>query len=185
MKKIIVSVLLLVLIGAYFYYSKEPRINIVNGIKSGSYILHVKVPESDGAIVTFSNTSEFADKKFTESEFSIENSSAKGSVVALLENIEPLGIKRFLLPYFVNYGGSGTFLYVGLFSIENSTLKHLDSLFIGDRIELLKITAVDNMKAVLEYNGYKDDKAMSTVPDKYTKIDLLLKGNKFLKIITN
>jgi hypothetical protein len=181
MKKIIVIVLVITFIGIYFLKTEKSYIDIKSGIKSGSYALHVDVPESEGTRVVFSRTAEFSNHKFTGSGFDIKDSSAKGSVIALIDNIEPLGMKQFLLPFFVNYGGSGTFLYIGLFSIDKKRINHLDSLFVGDRVELLNLTSVDNLKIILEYNGYKKGRSMSTIPDNYTKVDLLLKDNKFIK----
>jgi len=181
MKKVVLILIVIMLLGIYLFKLKEPHINIEDGIKSGSYTLSIDVPESDGAKVIFSHTGKFNDKKFTGSAFDIVGSSSKGSVVALLNDIEPLGIKQFLLPFFVNYGGSGTFLYIGLFEIDKKKIKHLDSIFVGDRVELLNISAVDNLKVILEYNDYKKGRSMSTIPDKYIKKDLLIEDKKFLK----
>ena len=185
MKKIIAVVLISILGSICFFYDNEPHIDIEKGIKSGSYSLHVNVPESDGVRVSFSQTGKFNDQKFTGSGFVIKNSNAKGSVIALLEEIEPLGMKQFLLPFFVNYGGSGTFLYIGLFDIEKKSIHHLDSIFIGDRVALLNLSSQDNLEALLEYNGYKRGRSMSTIPDNYTKISLFIKDKKLLKVGSN
>jgi hypothetical protein len=166
-------------------YNKEPSIDIEKGIKSGSYVLYINVPESNGEKVTFSQTVKFDNTKFTGGIFNIVDSSAKGSVVALIDEIEPLGIKQFLLPFFVNYGGSGTFLYLGLFSIEKNRVEHLDSMFIGDRVELLNISVVDNIEIILEYNGYKKGRAMSTIPDEHKTLNLSIKDKRIIKKALN
>jgi hypothetical protein len=185
MKKLVIAVFVFMVLGSYFYYSKESCIDILSGIKSGSYSLHVDVPESDGSSVIFTKVGNFDNKKFTGAGFDIKNSSSKGSVMALLDEIEPLGMKQFLLPFFVNYGGSGTFLYIGLFDIVGTKTNHLDSLFIGDRVELLNLSATDNIEVLLEYNGYKEGKSMSTIPDELRKLNLLIKGKKLLKVSGN
>lgn len=185
MKKILIIVLVIASVVIYFFRTQDSYIDISKGIKSGSYAVHIDVPESEGVRVKFSQTTKFANKKFTGSGFNIKNSSAKGSVIALIDDIEPLGLKQFLLPFFVNYGGSGTFLYIGFFEISGKTINHLDSIFIGDRIELLKLTTVDNLNVVLEYNGYKTGRSMATIPDNYTKVNLLIKDKKFVKQSVN
>ncbi len=96
-----------------------------------------------------------------------------------------MGIRQFLLPFFVNYGGSGTFLYLGLFSIEKNRVEHLNSMFIGDRVKLLNISAIDNIKVLLEYNGYKKGRAMSTIPDEHRTLNLLVKDKRIIKEALN
>jgi len=185
MKKTIFTLLTILLVVGYFMYNKEPSIDIEKSIKSGSYVLYINIPESDGEKVTFSQTGKFNDKKFTNAGFGIVNSNTKGSVVALIDEIEQLGIRQFLLPFFVNYGGSGTFLYLGLFSIEKNRVEHLNSMFIGDRVKLLNISAIDNIKVLLEYNGYKKGRAMSTIPDEHRTLNLLVKDKRIIKETLN
>lgn len=43
------------------------------------------------------------------------------------------------IPYYANFGGTGTFLNIGLFSFDGESLTHHDSLFIDDRVSLLAV----------------------------------------------
>jgi hypothetical protein len=185
MKKIGIVLILIVLGSIYFFTQKQTYITIENGIKNGNYILAIDVPQSDGKKVSFSKTTKFNNQKFAGSGFDISGSSSKGSVVALLEKIETLDSQQFLLPFFVNYGGSGTFLYIGLFDRNKNIIKHSDSILVGDRVELLNLKSVDDTNVILEYNDYKQNRSMSTIPDKYTKIVLKIKDKKILKTDTN
>jgi hypothetical protein len=54
--------------------------------------------------------------------------SVKESDIVIYEN------NLIIVPFFVNSGGTGQFLYVGLFDTKHK--KHLSSVFIGDRIRI-------------------------------------------------
>ena len=56
-----------------------------------------------------------------------------------VDNITPLhgSRNRFLIPYGVGYGGSGSFMHLGLFQADfiHHTIMHLGSLLLGDRVQ--------------------------------------------------
>ncbi len=47
----------------------------------------------------------------------------------------------FTAPFRVNFGGTGNFCHVGLFSDKDGVVRHLDSIFVGDRIPIQKMTS--------------------------------------------
>ncbi|MFT5807917.1 MAG: hypothetical protein ACI9LG_002217 [Moritella dasanensis] len=79
----------------------------------------------------------------------------------------------FVAPFTVNNQGSGVFTYVGLFEqdIDNQTIQHLDSYFIGDRIKLNEMRLWDS-KIKLSFNQHGEQKAYAEVPTETVHLTL-------------
>ncbi|MDX2322411.1 MAG: hypothetical protein QNK26_17640 [Moritella sp.] len=71
----------------------------------------------------------------------------------------------FVAPFSVSNQGSGVFTYVGLFEqdLDNQTIQHLDSYFIGDRIQLNEMRLFD-AKIELSFNQHGEQQAYAEAP---------------------
>lgn len=80
------------------------------------------------------------------------------------------GEQALLMPFYLDSGGSGTFLYVGLFSriakprIPNQTLKHESSIFIGDRAALTGISKNSDGAFTISYLDRKEGEPFTSEP---------------------
>lgn len=72
-----------------------------------------------------------------------------------------------LVPFFINYGGTGSFVYVGLFNTGTSSMEHLDSIMVGDRISLDTVSferSGSTLKVVVLYKDRAPNEAMAVAP---------------------
>ncbi len=90
-----------------------------------------------------------------------------------------------VLPFVVQYGGSGTFNYLGLFEKMDRTYVLRDSLLIGDRVapEALVILAntqgeVGEFTARLSYRDRKLDEPMSAIPTEPRTMSVSVKNHR-------
>lgn len=80
------------------------------------------------------------------------------------------GEHSVLIPFYVDFGGSGTFLYVGLFSqvekphIPNETLRHESSIFVDDRAVLSGISNNSDGSFTISYLTRKGGESFTTEP---------------------
>ncbi len=87
-----------------------------------------------------------------------------------------------LIPFVVNYGGTGSFVYVGLFVPENGVPIHKDSLLIGDRVEVTKLSfdrVGSSTAAVIEYLDREANEAMAVTPHIPRRIEIPVYGDAF------
>jgi len=73
----------------------------------------------------------------------------------------------YVIPMYINYGGTGTFLSLGLFSSEGDGLVHHDTIFVGDRVSIESISITPNNEVELHYLTRRSDQgaaAETTVP---------------------
>ena len=90
------------------------------------------------------------------------------SLAAELGRVEKT-TKDLVMPFAVNYGGSGTFTYLGVFEKEGERYVLRDSALVGDRVapQSLMLTAhdaKDAFSARLAYRDRRDGEAYSDVP---------------------
>lgn len=79
-------------------------------------------------------------------------------------------VNIFIVPFSVSNQGSGVFWYLGLFKLnaDNFEIKHLDSLFLGDRIRIKKLI-VDSVgdgtgNIRINYLQHAQTQSMSEIP---------------------
>jgi hypothetical protein len=79
----------------------------------------------------------------------------------------------FVAPFTVSNQGSGVFTYVGLFEqdLDNQTIQHLDSYFIGDRIKLNEMRLWDS-NIELSFNQHGELQAYAEVPTETVHLTL-------------
>ncbi|GIC80420.1 hypothetical protein FMO003_07010 [Moritella sp. F3] len=107
----------------------------------------------------------------------------RGEVLLDYMHINPLGQITadnriyFVAPFTVSNQGSGVFTYVGLFEqdIDNQTIQHLDSYFIGDRIKLNEMRLWDS-KIELSFNQHGEQQAYAEVPTETVHLTLGVDG---------
>lgn len=83
----------------------------------------------------------------------------------------------FVAPFVIDNSGSGEFVYVGLFSydIVKHKSRHLDSFFLGDRIQKEKIQAFKSYIKI-DYKDYAQGQAFYEVPSKTVSVSLLIEN---------
>jgi hypothetical protein len=68
------------------------------------------------------------------------------------------------IPFYINYGGTGSFLYTGLFSFNNGVLTYVDGSGIGDRVSVTSLTEDGKGKVTLNYKTRYSNEAMAATP---------------------
>ncbi|MBI9092231.1 MAG: hypothetical protein JEZ12_23710 [Desulfobacterium sp.] len=85
----------------------------------------------------------------------------------------------FVAPFAVSNQGSGVFYYMGVFvqDVENMSITHVDSFFLGDRVVVENISSLCN-EVHVEIKAHSEDQAMAETPaDRIElKIKVGLKG---------
>jgi hypothetical protein len=85
-----------------------------------------------------------------------------------------------LVPYLFNSGGTGQFVYVGLFDSTNNS--HLDSVFIGDRIDITDIKANESIVRAV-YKTRLDTEGFATTPSIPAQTVFEVKENKIIQVM--
>ena len=105
-------------------------------------------------------------------------------------HISPLNLSTsngqwyFVAPFSVSNQGSGLLNYVGLFEqdFEGNRIRHLDSYFIGDRIQLNEIR-IDGSLIGLSFNQHSDKQAYAEMPTEAVNLKLSVDDVSPLKIV--
>jgi len=88
----------------------------------------------------------------------------------------------FVAPFIVSNQGSGRFYYLGLFGyhVNSFKIKHLDSYFLGDRIELSSIKEEKNILEVY-FKIHSDKQSMAEKPNMSKQLKIKVNSTKFQK----
>lgn len=131
----------------------------------------IKIPNAEETTATLARTNDALARfmaSFPQEGTDIEGYAEAEASAAIVDQESGLA----LVPFFVNYGGTGSFVYVGLFNAGTSTIEHLDSIMIGDRIGVDSVSFERSgsvLKAVVLYKdrGATDPMAVApTLPKK-------------------
>jgi len=78
---------------------------------------------------------------------------------------DPMSQLYFVAPFAVSNQGSGVFYYMGVFAqdVENMSIKHVDSFFLGDRVVVEKVEALGD-EVQIEIKVHSEDQAMAEAP---------------------
>jgi hypothetical protein len=78
---------------------------------------------------------------------------------------DPMFQIYFVVPFAVSNQGSGVFFYLGVFvqDVENMSIKHVDSFFMGDRVVVENISSLGN-EVQVEIKVHSEDQAMAEAP---------------------
>jgi hypothetical protein len=90
-----------------------------------------------------------------------KDSSVKGAVSLDTKDSVIYSSDFILVPFILNSGGTGQFVYVGLFDIKSNS--HKASVFIGDRIRVDSITLA-NEKIKVNFKTRLDSESFATTP---------------------
>ena len=133
-----------------------PIENISVAPHQGKYNFQINVPGYEEFIVLPINTDSDENQfvKFVDDE-------GISGIVVLINKMILKDREYIFAPFVYNGGGTGNFVYLGIF--DNNGQRHLDSIFIGDRILLDKIY-IENNVAVIEYFTRRDDEPFSSPP---------------------
>ncbi len=157
---------------------------------SGAHFLMMNYPATAHHIL-LNKTKTIAGDKYLQGHYQFVLKKAKGNDKAVYDsgslhlNMSKMQLLTenknqliyFVAPFVINTQGSGEFIYVGLFSYDISTHKsrHLDSFFLGDRIQKEKIQPFkDYIK--IDYKDYAQDQAFSDPPSKTVSVLLLIEN---------
>ena len=98
----------------------------------------------------------------SRTNFKISNNGGAGQIEVLGSKI--INSKKYIiLPFIVNYGGSGSFLYIGLFDKEENI--HKFSKFIGDRVKIENIKNLNKNSIEIKYLDRTEGTPYSSEPD--------------------
>jgi hypothetical protein len=86
-----------------------------------------------------------------------------------------------IFPYAVNSGGTGNFVYLNLVSVSETELKHIDSLFVGDRINSISFEQLTN-KSVFNYLAHNTSQSFADEPNTPVKLEFQIVNNKFVEL---
>lgn len=174
---VVVLAALAVALGYIQYQFLREGADIVPFVK-GQEALYLTIPESNNVVMTLSSSripGSGVSDNFLYGVPPDTHDVPAAFILAedakhIIDAGEVNGEQSALMPFYTDLGGSGTFLYVGLFSrikephIPNETLKHENSLFIGDRVLLTGISKNSDGVFTISYLTRKDDEPMAANP---------------------
>lgn len=138
----------------------------------------INIPNTEGTTATLVRTNDTLGRfaaTFTQEGTSVDGVAEALALLSVTDEVTGMS----LVPFVVNFGGSGSFIYVGLFEHGTATLMHRDSVFVGDRISLDTVSferAGDVLKAVVLYNDRKETDAMAAAPTLPKKLVSLIQA---------
>jgi hypothetical protein len=94
-----------------------------------------------GEMITVNLEKASQENQYT-ANFSIANSSQQGFVSLMADKVQYISEELIVVPFMVNTGGTGQFMYIGSFDVKNNL--HLSSVFIGDRVVINSIELKSN-----------------------------------------
>ncbi len=119
--------------------------------------LEINVPDEE---VTVQINQEATESGSTTSLFigtTTDNENQTTNTVTLVDNqLTAINADHFVVPFLLNTGGTGTFLYLGLLENINGIVNHTQSVFLGDRIgfeSVLVNNGVISVKTLERYEG--------------------------------
>lgn len=156
--------------------SQMPRVDL-NKLKE----LIIHIPDSEGTTATLARTNENLDRFMAT--FAQNGSPVEGSAEALAElAVTDTTTGMSLIPFVVNFGGSGSFIYIGLFEHASTTLVHRDSFLVGDRVSIENVSferAGVVIKAVVLYKDRKTGEPMTSTPTTPQKMVVEITASTF------
>jgi len=151
----------------------------------------IPVPETERFCATFTEIKHYSDVAFAYGAFSDNKGIEKGSILGYYEQIKKVSTNLFVMPFSVDYGGSGTFFYIGLFhwkvcdlkyGRQKKEIKYLDAYFLGDRTEIIDVsifTQNSGKNKVVVYLDYNESQSFEEKPQNLLTVVLSIESNKF------
>lgn len=99
------------------------------------------------------------------SVFTDRDGNEVGFVTLNKDDAEAIGNGKYVIPFAVDRGGTGIFVYVGLFEPNTAgVFEHKGSLFLGDRILLKDIEIRNTRSLVIRFLTHEIGQAMTDTP---------------------
>ncbi|HAJ96079.1 MAG TPA: hypothetical protein DCP02_07590 [Actinobacteria bacterium] len=193
----IAAILILSLIVGYFEFQKFNKIDecldkggtwidgkcvidVERMIQNHIFEMTIPVPETDNLSVKFNDIRSAPDQVIAYGEFSDKNGVGEGSMAGLYWQIKMLTPDLFIMPFYVNYGGSGEFGYLGLFSWRDMQITYLDMHFLDDRVDIDNIEGIDEDSIMIDYHIHGIDQSFSEDPQEQVILQIDIMDNKFV-----
>jgi hypothetical protein len=141
----------------------------------------IRIPDTDTTTVTLARTNDALVRfvaSFPQQGTNLEGFAEADVAKAVVD--EATGLS--LVPFVVNYGGTGSFVYVGLFENASGTPAHRDSLLLGDRVTLESVSFSregSELRAVVNFKDRKPEEAMAVVPHLPVQMSAPIIGTAF------
>lgn len=124
-------------------------------------------------------------KEAQEGQYSVSYKTSSSSDVEGFVSLKQSDVVYYsenliLVPIIINSGGTGNFVYVGLFDIKIN--KHLDSVFIGDRVGIDTLEIKNNTARVL-FKKRLNSESFAATPTIPTEIVLEVKDNSLVELV--
>ncbi len=140
----------------------------------------LKVPETENLIAGFNEIKSSPECDYVHGIFSDRKGGEKGSVAGFYNKMKLVAGNLFVMPFAVDYGGSGSSFYLGLFTWKTlepdsgrfrKEIKSIDSCFIGNRISIDKIRIFEDCRSgektvAVNYSGYSRGQNLAAKPEK-------------------
>jgi hypothetical protein len=197
MKKIIVSILVFVIgLGVYVFFNKkeaEPRCGVgFRFVPSSQSCEPVEKPKE--TIIDFSKVlfkvpettvevqlQKSGDTtKYTAVYKDEKDPLVKGSVSLETKDLIQFSPNTVIASFVLDTGGSGQFVYIGLFNTESNT--HLSSIFVGDRITISSTEAVDQ-KIKVNFKTRLDSESFAIEPTIPAQAVFEIRDNAFVELM--
>lgn len=199
MKKIIITLILLAVVGAgIFYFINKGKINTLcesgfrfvpstqkcepfdevnheNALQGDFSKVTMYVPETN---IPIQLTKDGQREGVYVGKYESKDGKQKGGVTLDTKNIVEYSSDLALVPFIINGTGTGQFYYVGLFDIKNNI--QLSSVFIGDRVEIGTII-VSGEKIKINYKNRLDSEAMVAKPTIANQLIVEIKDQKLVE----
>jgi hypothetical protein len=179
MKKIILIIIVVLLLcgaggaGYYFFvYKATPKSTYTPKDLTGLIVLPVEiplqgktfsVPDMEGVSTTLTFVSSTPKRDYPMGRFTSPDGVVEGTLVAQDDFVSDLINGRRAVPIVVSQGGSGEFYYLAILEDDGTTMRHIASVPLGDRIRVTEITN-NGTQVTLTYLVYDRGQAFAETP---------------------
>lgn len=177
-KLILISLVVVLLLGAsgagyyFFVYDKKAKSTYTPKDITGLIVLPVEVPmrertftvpNMEGVSTTLSFVSSTPKRDYPMGRFTSTDGVVQGTLVALDDFVtEPINGRR-AVPIVVTQGGSGEFYYIAILEDDGTTMRHIASVPVGDRVRVTGITH-SGTQVTLNYLVYDRGQSFAETP---------------------
>ncbi|PKH07863.1 hypothetical protein [Moritella sp. Urea-trap-13] len=156
-------------------YHSEVILTLFSMKTSSDFV--IKLPDTDAGVKLTSIIGLGTQQGKAQGDYQIDEERGEVLLDYMLINVlGPMTADNkmyFVAPFTISNQGSGVFTYVGLFeqNFDNQTIQHLDSYFIGDRVQLNEMRLFDS-KIELSFNQHGEQQAYAEAPTETVNLTL-------------
>lgn len=131
--------------------------------------LEINIPDEDTTVQINQEASETSSSTSLFTGTQTDEETETTNTVTLVDNqLTAINADYFVIPFLLNTGGTGTFLYLGLLERTNEGVDHTQSVFLGDRIGFESISVenkIISIETLDRYEGqpFSDEPAVSVI----------------------